>query len=110
MKKLLSVITVIAFLSGCASSTLIKTVPEGANVNIDGSLIGTSPVSYSDTAVSGTTKTVLLKKDGYKDKTGIIRKEEAKVGPIIGGIFFLFPFIWTLGYPDAYTYELEPAI
>ncbi|MBI5827539.1 MAG: PEGA domain-containing protein [Deltaproteobacteria bacterium] len=109
MRKLISVITIVVFVSGCASTTLIKTVPDSAKVHVDGQLIGYSPVSYSDTAVSGTTKTVLLKKEGYKDKTGLIRKEEAQVGPIIGGLFFLFPFIWTLGYPDSYTFELEPA-
>lgn len=108
MRKLISVITVVMFVSGCASSTLIKSVPDGAKATIDGKLIGTTPVNYSDTAVSGTTKTVFLSKEGYKDKTAIIRKEEAKVGPIIGGLFFLFPFIWTLGYPDSYTFELEP--
>jgi len=109
MKKLISVVFAVAvFVSGCASSTLINTVPGGAKVYIDGQLLGDSPVSHSDTAVSGATKAVLLKKEGYKDKTTLIRKEEAKVGPIIGGLFFLFPFIWTLGYPDSYTFELEP--
>lgn len=108
MRKLISVIIVVAFVSGCASSTIIKTAPDDAKVYIDGNLVGTSPASYSDTAVSGTTKAVMLKKEGYKDKTVLIRKEEPQVGPIIGGMFFLFPFIWTLGYPDSYTFELEP--
>ena len=109
MKKLISVaLTIAVFVSGCASATLIKTVPDNAKVYIDGQLLGISPVSHSDTAISGSTRTVLLKMDGYKDKTAIIRKEDVQVGPIIGGIFFLFPFIWTLGYPESYTFELEP--
>ena len=106
-KSILVVLAVAGFVSGCASSTLIKTVPEGAKVYIDGQPLGTSPASHRDSAVAGTSKTVLLKKEGYKDKTALIRKEEVKVGPIIGGIFFLFPFIWCLGYPDSYTFELE---
>lgn len=109
MIKLISVVLVVAvFVSGCASSTLINTSPTGAKVYIDGQLLGTSPVSHSDTAVSGSTKAVLLKKEGYKDKTILIRKEDVKIGPIIGGLLVLFPFIWTLGYPDSYTFELEP--
>lgn len=110
MKKLISLLLIFAMLvPACASSTLIKTNPSHAKVYVDGRLIGTSPVTYRDTAISGATKTVLLKKEGYEDTTNMIRKEDVKVGPIIGGIFFLFPFIWTLGYPDYYTFELEPA-
>jgi hypothetical protein len=36
------------------------------------------------------------------------RNEEADVGAIIGGIFFLFPFLWTMKYKPGRLYELEP--
>lgn len=109
MKKILAVMTILSVLvSGCASTTLLNTAPQGAKVYLDGRLLGVTPIRHTDTAVSGSTKTVRIKKEGFKDETAIIRKEEVKIGPIIGGIFFLFPFIWTLGYPDSYTFELEP--
>ena len=100
----------IVFLSGCASSTTISTAPADAKVYIDGQMVGNTPYKHTDTAVSGATKTVILKKDGYQDKQVTIRKEDAKAGPIIGGIFFLFPFIWTLGYPDSYSFEMNPEV
>jgi len=28
------------------------------------------------------------------------------VGPCIGGALVFFPFIWVLGYPDTYEFEL----
>ncbi len=106
-KALLLVLVATFFITSCASSTFIRSAPSEAKVYLDGRLLGTTPVRYSDTAVSGSTKNVILKKEGYKDKSAIIRKENVKIGPIIGGLFFLFPFIWTLGYPDEYTFELE---
>jgi hypothetical protein len=48
-----------------------------------------------------------LKKKGYKDFTGTIKKEKTEIAPIIGGIFLLFPFIWTLGYPEEYNLRME---
>lgn len=109
MKKMLCLLLAITvFVGGCTSTTRINTLPSGATVYIDGQPQGQSPVTYSDTAVSFTSKTVLIKKDGYKDKTAEICKEDADIVPIIGGFFFLVPFAWSFGYPDSYTFELEP--
>ena len=47
--------------------------------------------------------------DGYEDfNTLLKRNEEANVGAIIGGIFLLFPFLWTMDYKASHTYELIP--
>lgn len=109
VKKLMSCMVVAAvFVSGCASHTVINTVPQQAKVYLDERFLGESPVSHSDTAIAGSKRELVLKKEGYKNKTATIRKEKVAVGPIIGGIFFLFPFLWTLGYPESYTFELEP--
>jgi hypothetical protein len=94
--------------SSCASSTLIKSVPSGAKVYIDGQYRGNAPVTHRDTAVLGSSKAVVLKCKGYRDITGTIRKEELAVGPLIGAIFVAVPILWVLGYPDEYTFELEP--
>jgi hypothetical protein len=106
-KKLIVLVTAICFLVGCSSSTMIKSNPPSAKLYLDGQYKCETPCTHSDSAASGTSKTVLLKKEAYKDFTGTIRKEETQVGPIIGGIFFLFPFIWMLGYPSEYTFEME---
>jgi hypothetical protein len=106
-KELVVLVTAICFLVGCSSSTMIKSIPPGAKLYLDGQHKCETPCTQSDTAASGASKTVLLKKEGYKDFTGTIRKEEAKAGPIIAGCFLLFPFIWMLGYPSEYTFEME---
>ena len=100
--------TAISILSGCASTTLIHSKPEGAKVYIDNLSQGTTPLEYADTAIAGTEKPIRLEKDGYENLETVIRKDKFQVGPMIGGILILFPFVWILGYPETYEFELEP--
>ncbi len=106
--RVLALIVIAAILSGCASSTIIRSRPDGAAVYIDNVQHGTTPLQYSDTAIAGTTKAIRLKKDGYKPLNTLIRKDKFEIGPCIGGVLVLFPFIWILGYQDIYEFELEP--
>lgn len=95
------------FAIGCASKTVIKSRPEGAEVYIDNVRKGVTPLQYSDTAIAGSTKRLVLKKEGYRDFDTVLRKSEFEVGPCIGGVLVLFPFIWILGYPGEHEFELE---
>ena len=52
--------------AGCASSTMINSVPSGAKVYINGESVGTTPYLYSDTKVVGSVVNVDLVKDGYE--------------------------------------------
>lgn len=107
--KLLPLFMVLNLIAvACASKTEIRSRPPGAEVYIDNVRQGgVTPLHYSDTAAAGSTKQVVLKKEGYKDFCTVIRKSEFEVGPCIGGVLVLFPFIWVLGYPDAHEFELE---
>ena len=97
----------IIMFSSCVSTTIIQTAPSGAKVYLDGESVGTTPYTHSDTKVVGSTTTVLLKKEGYEDfVTSISRNEEVDVGAVVGGIFFLFPFFWTMKYKPIHNYEL----
>jgi len=40
--------------------------------------------------------------------TPFSRDEKADVGAIIGGVFFLFPFLWTMKYKPTHTFEMVP--
>jgi hypothetical protein len=74
---------------GCASTTLINSVPEGAKVTIDGEYAGTTPYSYTDSKILGSPTIIELKKDGYKTKSVTIQKtDKPKIGAIIGGFFY----------------------
>lgn len=92
---------------GCASTTNVKSRPEGAEVFVDNVRIGITPIQYSDTAIAGSTKALKIKKEGYRPFETVLRKSEFQVGPCIGGALVLFPFIWVLGYPETYEFELE---
>lgn len=71
--------------------------------------VGTTPYTHTDTKIVGTTTSIRLVEDGYQDFNGVlIRNEEVDVGAVIGGIFFLFPFLWTMKYKPTHTYELTP--
>jgi hypothetical protein len=107
MMKIIALMTVFFFLFGCASATVIKSNPPGAKLNLDGQIKGETPYTYSDRAAAGTIRTVILKKEGYKDFTGHIKREQLSVGALIGGILLLIPLIWVLEYPSEYTFEME---
>ena len=107
MKKILSLMTVFFFLFGCASTTVIKSNPSEAKLYLDRQFRGETPYTHSDSAVAGTMRTLTLKKEGYKDFTGHIRREKLSIGALIGGIFLLIPWIWILEYPPEYTFEME---
>jgi len=106
-KKLIVLVTAFLFFVGCSSSTMIKSNPSGAKLYLDGNYKCVTPCTHSDKTLMGTSKTILLKKEGYQHFAGSIKREEAQVGPIIAGVFFVIPFLWALGYPDEYNFEME---
>ncbi len=96
-------------LTSCASTTLIQTVPDGADLYINGESVGASPHSYTDTKIVGSRNEVRIEKEGYETlHTSFSRDEEADVGAIVGGVFLLVPFLWTMKYKPTHTYELIP--
>lgn len=97
-------------IASCSSTTMLQSIPTGAKVYVDGEPVGTTPHAYSDTKIVGTCSAVRLEMDGYDSFSGTLcRNEEADVGAIVGGIFFLVPFLWTMKYKATHTYELIPS-
>jgi hypothetical protein len=116
MKQLLSFKTLFAMsiaiviLSGCVSSTMIKSIPSGAKVYINGEPVGKTPYLHVDTRVSFTTLNIDIIKEGYEPiYTKIRRDGEFNVGTFVGG-FFIWPiWLWTMDYQNSHTYELVPS-
>ena len=108
--KLISIVLAGSILlTSCASTTLIQSKPRGAKAYIDGEPVGTSPYTYRDTKIIGSTTMVKLEKDGYETfNTSFSRNEEVDIGAIIGGFLVLVPFLWTMKYKPTHTYELHP--
>ena len=107
MRVVIGLVGLIFLISGCASTTNIKSRPEGAAVFVDNVRIGETPIQYSDTAIAGSSKALTLKKEGYRQFDTVIRKSEFQWGPCIGGSLVLVPLIWIYGYPENYEFELE---
>lgn len=96
-------------LASCSSKTLIKSNPSGAKVYLNGASVGTTPYTHQDSKIAGTVTTIKLEKEGYEPLTGsFARNERADAGAIIGGIFLLVPFLWTMKYDPERTYDLVP--
>ena len=108
--RLLSILLVGSiFAASCSSTTKIQSEPKGAKLYLDNQPVGTTPYIYSDTKIVGTCTSLRLEKEGYETlNTWLCRNEEADVGAIIGGVFFLIPFLWTMKYHPLHTYELVP--
>jgi len=103
------VLSAILLLSGCASSTLISSNPNGAKLYLDGMNVGTTPYKLTDFKITGAETSILMVMDGYEDFNGLLKKnEKANVGAIVAGCFLLFPFFWATGYDAMHTYELRP--
>ena len=107
--RILAALVLGVFVQACASVTVIHTEPEGAKVYVDGEARGNTPYTYSDTKIVGSTTHLRFVKDGYQDTTAELqRNEEFEVGPCIGGVLVLFPFLWIMGYRAEHRYELTP--
>ena len=97
-------------IASCASSTMIQSIPSGAKLYLNEQPVGNTPYKMRDTKITGTCTDVRLEMDGYEPLyTSICKDEEAHAGAIVGGIFFLIPFLWTMKYQASHTYELYPA-
>ncbi len=102
--------TALVFATGCASTTIIKSHPPGAKVYLDGEVVGQTPYPMTDQKIVGSSTHVKLALDGYEPFDAVIqRNEQFDVGPCIGGVLVLFPFLWIMGYKPEHNYELVPA-
>ena len=107
--RLLSATTAAALFTGCTSTTIIRSDPPGATLYIDGSKVGKTPYTYSDTKTISATTRIKLKKEGYEEfETLMTRNEQFQVDACIGGVFFFVPFLWVMGYNPERNYELTP--
>jgi hypothetical protein len=108
MKSLVITLLFAALMAaGCSSTTTIRSVPSGANLYIDGSMVGKTPYTYSDTKIVGSSTTLRLKKDGFEEANLVMsRSEEFDAGACAGGVFVLVPFLWIEKYKAEHVYEL----
>ena len=108
IKTVISILSILIFLTSCVSTTTIKSNPSGAKVYINGEFAGETPYEYKDTKISWSSVDLTLKKEGYNDLDKTMHKnEEVNFLAVVGGFVLLVPFLWTMEYKDTHTYELS---
>ncbi|MDP4277108.1 MAG: PEGA domain-containing protein [Bacteroidota bacterium] len=95
-------------LTGCGSTTLIRSVPSGAKVYMNGEPVGVTPYEHYDTKIINSRTNFKLVMDGYKDLDfTLTRNEDLNVGALIGSCFFFpVPLLWIMDYKPIHTYEM----
>jgi uncharacterized protein YceK len=108
MRVITAAITAAAVLSGCSSTTVIRSTRPTTKIYIDGEFAGTGTATHTDQKPVGARTHVRLHEPGCKEQRHtIIRNEEFEVGACIGGVFLVIPFLWVMGYKPERTYEYE---
>lgn len=95
--------------SSCASTTIIDSIPSNADLYLNGKHVGQTPYKHKDARIVGSSNSVRLDKEDYSIyKTSFSKDEKIAIGPLIGGVFVLFPFLWVMKYEKGHLYELIP--
>ena len=109
MKSPLATVLAVSLLSGCASKTMLITIPEGAKVYVNEEYYGESPAEYSDRRVIGSRNEVRFELNGYQTKVVYFHKDEKmNLVAAIGAVAVLVPILWVMDYKAEHRYELEP--
>lgn len=111
-------LSVVVTASGCSHTVQIKSVPEGADVSIDGEKVGKTPYAFEAKSGFFDDHRVTVESEGYAPfETQIVQSEP--IWPIVAPSVCLSPI--TLGlscfglcvgfrYAKAYEYELTPKV
>lgn len=109
--RIASILAIVCVIfASCSSTTLIRSVPDGAKLYVDGEPVGVTPYEIVDTKIIGSATDIKLVMDGYEDfSTRIYKDEELNVGALIGGFIVpAIPWLWVMKYRPVHTYELTP--
>jgi hypothetical protein len=114
MRRVLATVIVLTlvFAGGCAEHVVIRSMPAGGRVLIDGRPTGVTPFIY---AVSrgqlGSGQEVRIEKEGYEPFSTRLRTRVAK-GRVVG-TFFTLGIVWmfrSMYYIEPVTAELRPIV
>lgn len=98
----------VSALVSCSSTTVLRSTDSTVKIYADGIYKGTGETSYTDTKIVGSTTQVSLRKEGCRTVSNTISRDGGvHVGALIGGLFFLVPFLWITKYNPAYEFDFE---
>jgi len=107
MKLKLLLLSFILIVTGCSSTTIINSDPQGATLYIDGFKMGKTPYTYTDSKTNSSTTSIFLTKEGFIDKHIVMnRSERMNYFPLIGAIY-IAPLFWIRQYDSIHNFVLE---
>lgn len=106
MKKYFTLLIISQFLA-CSSTTVIKVSDPSVQIKVNGRVLGSSDVIYSDKKVAwiGTNKVELSKPGCLKKTHKFKRNEKLDTLALISGIFLIIPLAWVMKYQAVHEYE-----
>jgi hypothetical protein len=107
--KTIAIVAAILTIQGCASRTRITTEVNATIYDSqNGRAIGTGVADYQDRKPFWSSTTFRIEKEGCKTKDlTIYRSDDISPGMVIGGFFFILPWIWMGDYQPSYGASLE---
>lgn len=114
-RRIVSVVALLTFASGCASTTVLKSNPSGATVkSAAGQVLGTTPYKHEDTNHMMEEQKFTLEMEGYAPKPVTLKRDQWNMGRTVGfglGGILLFPLwagiLWSQDYQPEYVIELD---
>ena len=111
-------VAVVVALSACSHTVMIKSVPEGADVTVDGEKVGKTPYALKATSGFFDEHKIKIDHEGYAPFEATIVQSEP-IWPIVAPSICLSPvtlggscfgLCWGFRYAQGYEYELSSAI
>jgi hypothetical protein len=109
--SLLMLILVVLSIVNCATTTMIKTIPEGADIFLQGDLMGKTPWKLEDNYSLPEEVTIRLEREGYVPLEVRLEKETSYILGVISLVPYPpFPlsYFWTWKFDKSYSFKLTP--
>lgn len=108
MKRVIC-ISAAAFLVGaCSSSTSIRVSDPDARIFVNGEYVGTGKGYYEDRKPAFTRQEVSVRREGCKEQTYSLRRNERPdIGAIVSAYYLALPILWMTQYKHQHAYEFE---
>lgn len=105
MKPLSTILVGLLMISGCSSTTLIRSSDPDSRIYVDGEFRGTGMVTHTDAKTSGSETSVRIEKEGCAPKSYIFKRNE-RLDPAacITGILIV-PLFWLKKYDPEREFE-----